>query len=70
MQKEGIDLGANQTRLLAKIEELTLYLIEKDKEVTDLKRRISELEQRDRTQESLEQRIERLEKAEHSGGGK
>jgi hypothetical protein len=70
MQKDGVDLGANQTRLLAKIEELTLYLIEKDKEVTDLKRRISELEQRNRTQESLEQRIERLEKAEHSGGGK
>jgi hypothetical protein len=70
MQKDGVDLGANQTKLLAKVEELTLYLIEKDKEVTDLKKRITELEQRNKTLESLEQRIGRLENAGHSGGDK
>ncbi len=35
MQSTGFDLGENQTRLLAKIEELTLYLIEKDKQLSD-----------------------------------
>lgn len=27
MQQQGLDLGSNQTALLAKIEELTLYVI-------------------------------------------
>jgi len=31
MQTIGMNLGENQTKLLQKIEELTLYLIEKDK---------------------------------------
>lgn len=31
MQKEGLDVGANQTMLLQKIEELTLYLIHQNK---------------------------------------
>ncbi|MCH5718186.1 tail fiber protein [Niabella hibiscisoli] len=33
VEKEGIALGANQALLLKKIEELTLYLIEKDKQL-------------------------------------
>jgi hypothetical protein len=36
VQKRGIDLGDNQTRLLMKVEELTLYLIELDKKVEAL----------------------------------
>lgn len=31
MQKDGLNLGDNQVKLLQKVEELTLYLIEKDK---------------------------------------
>ena len=34
MQAEGLNVGNNQIKLLQKVEELTLYLIEKDKEVT------------------------------------
>jgi hypothetical protein len=32
MQADGLNLGNNQIKLLQKVEELTLYLIEKDKE--------------------------------------
>jgi hypothetical protein len=34
MQTNGLDLGENETKLLQKIEELTLYLIEKDKQLS------------------------------------
>ena len=64
MQQEGINLGDNQTQLLAKIEELTLYLIQQDKETQALKEKIKTLEERNHTLENIEQRIERLE---HSG---
>ena len=37
MQQQGIDLGSSQTRLLQKIEELTLYLIDQNKELSALK---------------------------------
>ncbi len=33
MQTNGLNLGENQTKLLQKVEELTLYLIEKDNEI-------------------------------------
>lgn len=36
MQKEGVDLGDNQTKLLQKIEELTLYIIEQQKQIRAL----------------------------------
>jgi hypothetical protein len=72
MQQEGLNLGDNQTRLLAKIEELTLYLIrqnketqalkdEQEKETQALKDKIKILEERNRSLEDLEQRIEKLE---------
>lgn len=44
MQAAGLNVGDNQTKLLQKIEELTLYLIEKDKQVTELQNRVSALE--------------------------
>lgn len=43
MQNEGLDLGGNQTRLLAKVEEMTLYLIAQDKEIKRLKQQNQEL---------------------------
>ncbi|TWJ01717.1 hypothetical protein JN11_01871 [Mucilaginibacter frigoritolerans] len=33
MQTDGLNVGENQTKLLQKVEELTLYLIEKDNEI-------------------------------------
>ena len=38
-EANGIELGALQTQLLLKIEELTLYVIELKKEIEDLKKR-------------------------------
>jgi small-conductance mechanosensitive channel len=43
MQKDGMDVGDSQTKLLQKIEELTLYLIEQDKEIQQLKQQNKEL---------------------------
>ena len=45
MQSNGVDLGSNQTKLLQKIEELTLYLIEQNKKIEALKNEINQLQQ-------------------------
>jgi len=37
MQKDGLNVGENQIKLLQKVEELTLYLIDKDKQLNDEK---------------------------------
>lgn len=42
MQANGIDIGNNQTKLLQKIEELTLYLIEQNKTITELKEQLQQ----------------------------
>lgn len=44
MQKEGVSVGDMQTKLLQKIEELTLYVIEKDKEFVEQKKKNADLE--------------------------
>ncbi|MDB5089985.1 MAG: hypothetical protein JWR09_3979 [Mucilaginibacter sp.] len=44
MQADGLNVGENQVKLLQKVEELTLYLIEKDKEVKELKDRLAQIE--------------------------
>jgi hypothetical protein len=51
MVQSGLDLGKMDAKLLEKIEELTLYLIEQSekneslhKEITELRRRVSDLE--------------------------
>jgi hypothetical protein len=53
VEKNGLNLGDNQASLLKKIEELTLYLIEqnkeiakKDTEVADLKKQLQQISQR------------------------
>lgn len=43
MEKEGVNVGEFQIKLLQKIEELTLYTIEQNKELQKLKAEISEL---------------------------
>jgi len=44
VKENGIKLGEMNAKLLEKVEELTLYLIEKDREINDLKERMSKLE--------------------------
>jgi hypothetical protein len=46
--KEGIDMATMDAKLLEKIEELTLYMIELKKENEGLKKRISKLEKNDK----------------------
>ncbi|RQO69380.1 hypothetical protein DBR43_14940 [Pedobacter sp. KBW06] len=44
VEKNGLDLGEMNRKLLQKIEELTLHLIEKDKQIQKLEKRMSKLE--------------------------
>lgn len=44
IEKDGLKLGEMNTLLLRKVEELTLYLIEKDKQATEQQKKINELE--------------------------
>jgi len=44
MQTNGVDLGQNQVKLLQKVEELTLYMIDKDKQLNDEKTAITTLQ--------------------------
>jgi YD repeat-containing protein len=44
-QKQGVDLGENQAVLLKKIEELTLYVIQQNKELEVLKSQLKEQQQ-------------------------
>lgn len=47
VEKNGLDIGANQAALLKKIEELTLYIIDQDKKIQQLEaanKKIEELE--------------------------
>lgn len=44
--KHGIDVGDTQALLLKKIEELTLYIIEQNRRIDDLKSRLQNLEKK------------------------
>lgn len=54
MQEEGLKLGDNQTQLLKKIEELTLYIADQDKKVAALQQENKDLE------ENLQAQIDEL----------
>jgi len=43
VQENGINLGDMQGKLLLKIEELTLYILQQEKKMTDLQNQIDEL---------------------------
>jgi hypothetical protein len=53
----GIDLGVNQAALLKKVEELTLYLIDENKQ---LKTQNTQLAQQDKKMEDLQRQIDEL----------
>jgi len=67
MSKEGIDLGNMNLLLLKKVEELTLYLIDKDAKLQSQKKQIEDQNRQLNTQreksEQQEARIDALEKA-------
>ncbi|WP_413667271.1 hypothetical protein ACEN9X_22550 [Mucilaginibacter sp. Mucisp86] len=46
MEKDGMNVGEMNKLLLKKVEELTLYMIEKDKQINELQKRVSSLETR------------------------
>jgi len=58
MQAEGLNVGGNQVKLLQKVEELTLYLIEKDKEI---KNQQEENRIQNKKLKQLENRLKKLE---------
>jgi hypothetical protein len=58
VKKNGLDVGNNQATLLKKIEELTLYLIEQNKEIEKKNTEVAELK------EQLQQVLQRIEKLE------
>ena len=45
VKENGINLGEMQGKLLLKIEELTLYIIEQEKQLKELQKQIDELKQ-------------------------
>lgn len=46
IKKDGLDVGAMNAILLKKVEELTLYMIEKDKQIKQLQTQVKELQKR------------------------
>jgi hypothetical protein len=54
MQEQGMKLGENQTQLLQKIEELTLYIVDQDKKVAALQQENKDLK------ENLQAQIDEL----------
>lgn len=55
--EEGVKLGEMQAKLLEKVEELTLYVIGQDKELTELKKEVGDLRKENR---ELQQKISSL----------
>ena len=49
VEAKGVSLGEMQSKLLAKVEELTLHMIEADQENRELQERIARLEAEQRT---------------------
>lgn len=60
MQLNGISVGENQTKLLQKIEELTLYLIEQNKKQEAQPRKIENLNNKLLVQQKLLKKLKLL----------
>lgn len=61
MEREGVNIGEFQIKLLQKIEELTLYSIEQNKQIKDQSEKIKNLEFENQRFKTLLERIEILE---------
>ena len=62
VKKDGFFLGAMDAKLLQKIEELTLYTIQQEKEIQKLKARNTEIETVKKQNEALQEKLNKLEK--------
>jgi hypothetical protein len=60
VEKNGLDLGGNQTALVKKIEELTLYILDQDKRQGEQDRKMEELTRMLRIQQEKIGRLERM----------
>ncbi|BDD12883.1 hypothetical protein FUAX_53150 (plasmid) [Fulvitalea axinellae] len=60
VEKEGVDLGAMDAKLLRKIEELTLYAIEQEKRIKELEVRNKAVETENRRLKGMEEDIKLL----------
>jgi hypothetical protein len=60
MQTNGMNVGEINTKLLQKVEELTLYLIDKDKQLTEQQKQIELLKQKDMQFQLQQQQIDEL----------
>lgn len=60
MEKEGVNMGEFQIKLLQKIEELTLYSIEQNKQIKQLKNENEALKAQSAKIEKLEQQVQQL----------
>ncbi|WP_248877169.1 hypothetical protein [Epilithonimonas zeae] len=61
MEKEGVNIGEFQIKLLQKIEELTLYSIDQNKQIKTQSYKIKQLELENEQIKSLLDRVEKLE---------
>jgi hypothetical protein len=62
MEKEGVNIGSFQIQLLQKVEELTLYSIEQNKQLKNQQQRIQQLETENTELKQLHQEVEQLKK--------
>ncbi|WP_246008703.1 hypothetical protein [Chryseobacterium lactis] len=62
MEKEGVNIGSFQIQLLQKVEELTLYSIEQNKQLKNQQERIQQLETENAELKKLHQEVEQLKK--------
>ncbi|WP_228443884.1 hypothetical protein [Chryseobacterium indologenes] len=62
MEKEGVNIGSFQIQLLQKVEELTLYSIEQNKQLKNQQQRIEQLEAENTELKKLHQEVEQLKK--------
>lgn len=62
VQSKGLDLGDNQAELLKKVEELTLYAIEQDKQIASQKQELASLKSEIESLKKMTREIERLQK--------
>lgn len=63
VEKEGIDIGSNQVTLLKKIEELTLYVIQQNKQIEVQKQEhLTQQQQLEAKNKALEEKLKQIEK--------
>jgi hypothetical protein len=62
VDKNGLDVGDNQAALLKKIEELTLYVIEQDKQIKKLENENSEVKELKKEVEALKAVVQQIRK--------